>query len=328
MNTYLRFLYNQFLVHPALPDDASPFAGQTIIITGSNVGLGLEAARHMARLGAEKLILAVRNVAAGEAARTSIEASTGRTGVCEVWPLDLSSFSSVQAFARRAAQQLCRLDAVVANAAIATNVFDTAEGYERTLTVNVLSTILLGMLLLPTLRASARAHPRAPKPRLSIVVSEVHGWAVLPECPEGTRLLDVLSNEETADMNGRYPVSKLLAVLAIREMVARLRDDAVVVNMLNPGFCHSQLARDAPGVGIKVMKMLLARSTEEGSRTLVAGAAAGDESHGEYMENGVVAPDAVSAFVRSEEGARMQRRVWGEIVEVLEGVEPGVTGNL
>lgn len=327
MNTYLRFLCNQLLVHPGLPDDPAPFTNQTIIVTGSNVGLGLEAARHIARLGAEKLILAVRDLSAGEAARTSIETSTGRPGICEVWPLDLSSFASVQAFAARAAQ-LPRLDAVVANAAIATTVFATAEGYERTLTVNVLSTVLLGLLVLPTLRASAQAHPRARKPRLVVVVSEVHAWAVLPDCPPGTRLLDVLSDEGTADMNGRYPLSKLLVVLAVREMVRRLRDDAVVVNMLNPGFCHSRLARDISGVGMKVLKVLLARSTEEGSRTLVAGAAAGEESHGEYMENGVVAPHAVSAFVRSEEGAKVQVRVWEEIVQVLEGVQPGVTGNL
>ena len=35
--------------------------GKTIIVTGSNTGLGKEAARHFARLGADKVILAVRN---------------------------------------------------------------------------------------------------------------------------------------------------------------------------------------------------------------------------------------------------------------------------
>ncbi|KAL4889998.1 NAD(P)-binding protein [Aspergillus ambiguus] len=327
MSIYLRFLCNQFFVHPTVPaDGADTFADQVVIVTGANVGLGLEASRHIARLGAQKVILAVRNVAAGEAARESIETSTGRAGVCEVWPLDLASYASVQAFAQRAAQ-LPRLDVVVENAAVATRDYQRAEGHELTVTVNVLSTMLLGLLLLPTLRESARRHPLAPKPRLAIVVSEVHAWTSLPE-RAADRILDTLSDEASADMDMRYPTSKLLAVFAVREMVRRLRDDAVVVNMLNPGFCHSQLTRDSNGLSIKAMKMLLARSTEEGSRTLVAAAAAGPESHGQYMENGVVAPHAVSAFVCSDEGEKTQARVWGEIAEILEGVQPGVLENL
>jgi NADP-dependent 3-hydroxy acid dehydrogenase YdfG len=35
------------------------FASQTVIITGANTGLGLETARHIASLGATKVILGV-----------------------------------------------------------------------------------------------------------------------------------------------------------------------------------------------------------------------------------------------------------------------------
>lgn len=45
-----------------------------------------------------KVILAVRNVAAGAEARHSIKQSTGRKDIWEVWELDLVSLSSVQAF--------------------------------------------------------------------------------------------------------------------------------------------------------------------------------------------------------------------------------------
>lgn len=58
--------------------------------------------------------------------------------------------------------------------------FQLVEGHERTITVNVISTILLNLLLLSTLRRSARSHPGT-KPRLTTVVSEVHGWTKLPE---------------------------------------------------------------------------------------------------------------------------------------------------
>lgn len=324
-----RFLYNQFFVQPAVLDDDNFFADQTVIITGSNVGLGLEAARQVVGAGAQKVILAVRNLTAGEEARQSIATSTGRPDVCEVWELDLASYASVQAFAQRASQ-LPRLDAVVENAAIATEKFRLVEGHESTITVNVISTILLGLLLLPKLRESAQQHPLAPRPRLSVVVSEVHAWSSFPEQHQD-RIFDALDDEGTTTMYERYPTSKLVDILALREMVTNLRDDTVVVNMVNPGFCHSQLARDASGISMlamKTMKLFLARSTEVGARTLVAGAAAGPESHGQYMENGLVAPDSLSPFVRSDEGMRVQKRIWKEFADIAEKIHPGATQNV
>lgn len=131
------FLYSQLFVTPKYP--TQEFPGRTVIVTGANVGLGLEAARHFCRLGAAKVILAVRNTAAGEIAIESIEKSTDRRGICEVWELDLASYTSVQAFAAQASRQLSRIDILVANAGIATTQYTVAEGHERSLTVNVIS---------------------------------------------------------------------------------------------------------------------------------------------------------------------------------------------
>ena len=71
----LGFIYSQLFVH--LPIPTASFERQTVIITGSNVGLGLETARHVVRLGASKLILACRSTVEGEAAQRDIEESTG-----------------------------------------------------------------------------------------------------------------------------------------------------------------------------------------------------------------------------------------------------------
>jgi retinol dehydrogenase-12 len=68
------FLYSQLFVTPAYPTTSC--ANQTITVTGANIGLGREAARHFARLGAAKVILAVRNTEAGEEAKNSIVTST------------------------------------------------------------------------------------------------------------------------------------------------------------------------------------------------------------------------------------------------------------
>lgn len=68
-----QFFYSQFFVTPPYP--AYDFTGQTVIVTSSNTGLGLEAARHFARLNCAKLILAVRTKSKGEEAKESISHS-------------------------------------------------------------------------------------------------------------------------------------------------------------------------------------------------------------------------------------------------------------
>lgn len=50
---------------------------QVYITTGSNTGLGREAARHVARLDAAKIILAVQTVSKGEATVADIVRTTG-----------------------------------------------------------------------------------------------------------------------------------------------------------------------------------------------------------------------------------------------------------
>lgn len=154
-----------------LPYPTKLFTNQTIIVTGSNIGLGLEAARHFARLDAAKVILAVRSKLKGEEAAKSIEESTNRPGVCEVWEVDMGNFASVRAFCERAAA-LDRLDVVVENAGIATPTYKQVEGFESTIAVNVVGTFLMALDMLPILRKSAEK--TGVKPRLVIISSGIH----------------------------------------------------------------------------------------------------------------------------------------------------------
>jgi hypothetical protein len=87
----------------------------------------------------------------------------------------------------------------------------------------------------------------------------------------------------------------------------------------------SELARDA-GWQLAIIKFLLARSTEVGSRTLVHACTQGEESHGAYLSDCQIAePEAV---VTDEEGRKVQPRVWDELAGILETISPGCTGNL
>lgn len=124
-----KFFYNQFFVTPPTP--SQDCTGKTIIVTGSNVGLGKEAARHYVRLNAQKVILACRSLEKGESAKRDIEGTTKRRGVMEVWQLDLGSYESVKEFAERA-KSLRRLDSIVENAGISAQTFRLVEGNEST----------------------------------------------------------------------------------------------------------------------------------------------------------------------------------------------------
>lgn len=284
-----------------LPYPDASFAGQTVIVTGSNIGLGFEAARHFTRLLAARVILAVRDPEKGAAARTAIEASTGRLGVVECWELDMATFASTTAFVARA-HTLPRLDVLVLNAGVATATWQTSPaGWEQTLQVNVLSTALLALSLLPALVRSAAQTP-ACAPRMVIVSSDVHRWACVteqisewPRLPDGGRtgILHALNDRARSekDLHTRYPVSKLLNLYTMREvakLVPRSAADpakpAVVVNALNPGLCKSALGRES-GWGVYFLQMAFARSTEKGSRVLVDAASRGADTHGKYLSS-------------------------------------------
>lgn len=71
---------------------------------------------------------------------------------------------------------------------------------------------------------------------------------------------------------------------------------------------------------------IFGRTSEMGSRCLLAGALAGDESNGRYMENCVVA--GYAPILNGEEGEAMQVRVWDELVAILEETQPGITSSI
>lgn len=147
---------------------AETCSGGTFIVTGANTGLGYEAAKHLVALGASKVILGVRNLAAGETAKTSIVKDTGIADTAEVWALDLASYDSVKAFAKKANTELDRIDAIIENAGVAI-AQGKAEGHSVCMTVNVFSTFLLAALIFPKLKESAQRFGITP--HLSIVSS-------------------------------------------------------------------------------------------------------------------------------------------------------------
>lgn len=288
---------------------------------------GKEAAKHYARLGASTVIIAVRSLEKGEAAKDYIEKTTScKTGVVQVWHLDLSSYGSVKQFAARVNKELPRVDVLLENAAIAAAKYQEAEGGEMSITVNVTSTFLLAFLLLPKLKDTASKYNV--RPVLTIVSSEVHGWVPFKEAsaPEG-QILNTLDAKKTANIPERYPMTKLLEIFGVQE-IAELRPAEqypVTINTCCPGLCHSELARDA-GWGLWAMKQVMARSTEVGSRGPVNATIQGPDTHGKWWYD-TYCKD-VQGYAADPAAPKTQKRVWKELTDRLEKISPGVTSNL
>ncbi|KAF6231962.1 hypothetical protein HO173_009799 [Letharia columbiana] len=115
----------------------------TVIGTGANTGLGLEAARHCACLDASNVILAVRDLPKRAEANVSIQSSTSCCPIL-VLSLDLLSYASVDAFASQACTQLHRIDPIVLKEGFGSETFCPAEALELINTTRIsISTLLL-----------------------------------------------------------------------------------------------------------------------------------------------------------------------------------------
>ena len=107
----------------------------------------------------------------------------------------------------------------------------------------------------------------------------------------------------------------MLNVFFARGLSDRLLDKPLIVNAVNPGFCHSELARNRKGIEawfVWLMKLLMARTTEEGSRQLIWACIGGkdniDQLHGAYISSMQVREPSDS--VVSEKGQRTQTKLW------------------
>lgn len=141
--------------------------GRTIVITGSNHGLGLRSALALARAGAT-LVLACRDQAKGREALERVRAE----GLSEpvLVPLDLSDLTSVRAAADQVGDEVDSIDVLINNAGVmAIPKTRTADGFEMQLGTNHLGHFALTGALLPLLL-------KAPAARVVTVASIAHTY--------------------------------------------------------------------------------------------------------------------------------------------------------
>ena len=210
-----------------------PQPGALAIVTGANSGIGLEASRGLAALGA-RVVLACRNETRAEEAAMDIRSSVPGAHL-EVRHLDLADLDSVRAFADTFGQgdDAEPLDLLVNNAGVMAlpERRETEQGFEMQLGVNVLGHFALTARLLPHLL-------RAPSARIVWISSIAH--------KQGKIRLDDLQSENRYHPWAAYQQSKLADLMLALEMQRRLTDsgaDAISV-AAHPGLSNTELTED------------------------------------------------------------------------------------
>ena len=121
-------------------------------------------------------------------------------------------------------------------------------------------------------------------------------------------ILKTLSDPAQADVANRYFPSKLLVMLGVRDLAAKTNASAESngpqINCVNPGWCKTEPFRHEDEFGSRLALILMGRTGEEGSRTLVHTSSAGNVTHGRYLSECKVKPE--SHFVRSQAGQQFQ----------------------
>ncbi|KAF2133655.1 hypothetical protein P153DRAFT_363802 [Dothidotthia symphoricarpi CBS 119687] len=240
----------------------------------------------------------------------------------------MSDYGSVQAFAKRVDAELDRVDIFIANAGVVRAEYHAVMGHEEGILVNVISTFLLMALMMPKMKDTAAKFNT--RPTFAVTGSAAYEHTVFPQrsAPDGG-ILTALSDKETAlkYWSQQYPVSKLVQLLLVRAIAEHhpASEFPVTINIVNPGLCHSELAREANGWSFYLFKLIVARSTEVGSRTLVHAGASGVETHGKYLSDCAI--EEPSPLVTDKEGKESQDRIAAEVIKMIESIQPGVSKN-
>lgn len=192
------------------------YAGRTVVVTGANSGIGLIAARELARVGA-RTVIAVRDPQKGERAAATID------GNVEVRRLDLADLASVRAFADAWEGEI---DVLINNAGVMIPPRGTtADGFELQFGTNHLGHFALTNLLLPHVTD-----------RVVTVASGAHRGAHID-------LSDINWERREFKNWAAYGQSKLANLLFTLELERRLRSAGSPVRAFaaHPGYAATNL---------------------------------------------------------------------------------------
>jgi hypothetical protein len=263
---------------PWTVDEMPDCSGKTVVVTGANSGLGLEASRAFAGKGAH-VVLACRSTDRGDDARQEILDDHPDASL-EVRELDLADLASVRSFADEFTDDYDDLHVLCNNAGVmATPYRTTADGFELQFGVNHLGHFALTGQLLETIVDTPGER------RIVTTSSGAHRM--------GDVDFDDLHHQRSYSKWEAYGQSKLANLLFAYELDRRLgvADVDVTSVAAHPGYAATSLQLRGPemeGADLRERLMALtnnvvAQSAEMGALPILYAATAEDVRGGDYI---------------------------------------------
>ncbi len=217
----------------------------TVVITGASSGVGLYAAKALAKREQWHVVMACRDVAKAEKAAQSVGMPSGSYTILHI---DLGSLDSVRRFINSFRATGRTLDALVCNAAIYMPLIKqplrSPEGYELTVATNHLGHFLLCKIMLEDMKLSKAADRRVvilgtvthnpkelggkipPRPDLGDLKGLAEGFQAPHTMIDGKKFEPVKA----------YKDSKVCNVLTMRELHRRYHESTgITFSSLYPG---------------------------------------------------------------------------------------------
>lgn len=289
-----------------MPDQS----GRVFVVTGANSGIGLEAAKALARKGA-RVVMACRNLAKAESVRAEVGDGA------EVRELDLASLASVRAFAESWDGPI---DVLVNNAGIMAVPFArTVDGFESQYGTNFLGPFALTGLLLPHVTD-----------RVVTLSSGVHRMGRID-------LRDPNFEHRRYQRWTAYGQSKLADLMFAYELQRRLLLAGSTVRSIgaHPGYAATNLQATLGRVALAsqswMQRIGLVQDAAAGALPTLYAATAPDLPGGSYVgPSGPMEQTGLPRIVGSSAASRdldTQYALW-EMAVRLTGVDPGLPGRV
>ncbi len=233
--------------------DSYDLTGKVVLLTGATSGLGLAAARQLARCGAT-LVLVSRSADRLQTTCAALTAETGNAAISWI-EADVGEMDAVRRAAAEFREGHDRLDVLIHNAGVLLRERAlTAQGIERTVASQVVGPFLLTELLLDCLKASA--------PSRVLFMASGGMYAAPLEVEE----LELAS--ATYSGSRQYALAKRAQVSLAALWARKLEGTGVVVHSLHPGWVDTPGLREGLPAFTRVVGRQL-RTPEQGADTLV-----------------------------------------------------------
>ncbi|ESO97564.1 hypothetical protein LOTGIDRAFT_181561 [Lottia gigantea] len=250
---------------------------RTYLITGGNSGIGYEAAKTIAGLGAH-VIIACRNLTKAETAvknmqeeyikdfslkmEKELEANRRdpRKLNIEIMELDLASFAATKRFIEAFKARNCKLNVLVCNAGIAVKSKElTEDGYEMMLQANYLSHLLIILHFLPILTASGDDSRIVQTSSIAHTVGKFD-------------LTNINAQKSWGEITF-YGSSKLYQIMSMLWLIRNIKSIEVTISSCHPGIVYTQMTQTNDYLFVRAFaKTYFARSAFEGAATIIKAA--------------------------------------------------------